>query len=159
LIPTRWPKPIGNLPFKTVQLGPWNWISGHSAKNSSSSRESETLARKQRSDGVSECWSNAIVGFASRVRPLLHYSTDPITSLPRVRSYKRNPNKQVEDFEPVNPTGLSVVASHAKLVPARHFFYVKFHSALHLRSSSIRVRLLISLGGANRRRCQTTLRR
>jgi hypothetical protein len=68
-----------------------------------------------------------------------------------IGSYKRNSYKNVEDFDPIDLGGLSVVSSYAELVPARHFFYVKFHRAIHSRSSSIRVRLLVSPGEANRK--------
>jgi hypothetical protein len=84
-------------------------------------------------NGVWGYWKYSEDGTHFRIPPIFHRSITPVLH----RSYKRNSDKKIENFDPVNLAGLPVVSSHAKLVPARHFFYVKFHSAVHSSSSSI----------------------
>src|SRR5215469_5486816 len=78
LIPTRWPKLIGNLPFKTVQLGPWNWISGHSAKNSSSNPGALPRLRGRGDQGDTVCLVCTLYG-RMRHRVAAHTKEIPIS--------------------------------------------------------------------------------
>jgi hypothetical protein len=79
-------------------------------------------------------------------------------STPR-NSSKRNPDNNVEDFDPVDFTVLSVVSSCAKLAPAWHFLYMKFHSASLQGLYRFRVSLLVPPEKRTANHCQTTLRR